>query len=831
MNSARFPNPKVANSKAAYVIAFVLAAAAVLLKYGLDRVLPALSGADVDRFLFFFPAVMAVAWFSGVGPAVFCLGMTFILSVFFLLEPQFSFFIESPVQRIHALVFLVEGAMICTLAGLLHAAWQQSDKARSALQAAYDNAQRNVVELTRTRDALTKSRSRFERLVESNIIGTFVVSGDGEITNSNEALVRIVATAEGDCGAVEDRRKELPESISALLDDSVREKLYRHGRYGPAEHELVAEGGRRVPVLFGAALFGEEQESHELTTCYLVDLTEIKRTRADLEAAIAEAERANRAKSRLLTNMSHDLRTPMNSISGMIDLALSEDVSAKAHDCLVIARDSARAYLRILNDMLDLSKMDAGKFELSPEPFSTNGLLARTVESFSPIVEKKSDVELTCCVDSDVPPYLIGDHVRLRQVLSNLIDNALKYTNAGSVSLSVHVSPEEPGRDGGDTPNVLLEFRVSDTGTGIAEEDQAIVFAPFRQSDSPHSERKEGSGLGLAIVSELVQAMGGRVWLESKLGEGTHFFFSARFGLATDEEASAVRERDEEEFDAGFNWAHPIASSESANVLVVEDTPANWQLMEKILQKRGHRATIAVNGKDAVWQCRRNAFDVILMDVQMPVMDGFQTTAAIRALPDVDDASATSPDVPIIAVTGYAMADDRAHCLEMGMDAFVAKPIEVGRMLATVERLAGRFRERRGIPPIEPAERIPMAGVARDVTEPVAHGEGNDQPVDLEVSLQRLGGDQELLNDMIALFREDAPELLERIERSLESTQLAEVERAAHSLKGLCANFEARQAVAAANAVRQAAKAGEVALAGERVPKLRREVGRILGFL
>jgi len=166
----RYVHSRIANSRAAYAIAIVFAAAAVPLKYGLERGLPALSGAEVDRFLFFLPVVMAVAWFGGVGPAVSCLGTTFVLSVFFLLEPRFRFFIESPVQRIHALVFLVEGSLICILASVLHAAWRQSEKARSVLQPAYDNAQENVIELMRTRDALSKSRSLFARLVESNII-------------------------------------------------------------------------------------------------------------------------------------------------------------------------------------------------------------------------------------------------------------------------------------------------------------------------------------------------------------------------------------------------------------------------------------------------------------------------------------------------------------------------------------------------------------------------------------------------------------------------------------------------------------------------------------
>lgn len=829
MNTTRYLLPRLASSWIAYALAVTAAAGVVLLKYGLDRVLPALSGVDVDRFLFFFPAIMAVAWFGGVGPAVLCLGTTFVLSVFFLLEPRFSFFIESPVQTIHAVVFLVEGAMICILAGVLHAAWRQSDKARAALQSAYDNAQKNVIELTRTRDALSHSRSRFERLIESNIIGTFVVSREGTITNFNEALIRMVATAEGDPSPVGNSRPRLPDSISALLDDSVRRELDRHGSYGPAEHELVAQGGRHVPVLFGAALFAEEQESRELTACYLVDLTEIKRTRADLETAIVEAERANRAKSKLLTNMSHDLRNPMNSISGMIDLALSEEVSPQARDCLLVAKDSARAYLRILNDMLDLSKMDAGKFELSPEPFSFKRLIENTLKSFTPIMEKKLGLALTFQSDPEVPPYLVGDSVRLRQILANLIDNALKYTSAGSVSVSVRVIPQQRDPASGEVPDVRLEFCVSDTGAGIAEEDQDAIFAPFMQTGPRRSDGREGTGLGLAIVAELVQAMGGRVWLESKLGEGTRFYFTAGFGLASEEE-EAIERGDKSETDGGCEWACPVASRESAHVLIVEDTPANWQLMEKILQKRGHRATIAVNGKDAVWQCRRQAFDAILMDVQMPVMDGFQATAAIRALPNPSGASATSPDVPIIAVSGYAMADDRTHCLKMGMDAFVPKPIAVGPMLATVERLAGRFRQKRGIRPTGPAERVPRPdSVKAEARTPTVVDD--DCPVDLEASLERLAGDRELLHEMIVLFREDAPGLLARIEESLEPFHASVIERSAHSLKGLCASFESRRAVAAANAVREAAKSGDVTGTRDQAEELKHQIGRILDWL
>lgn len=233
-----------------------------------------------------------------------------------------------------------------------------------------------------------------------------------------------------------------------------------------------------------------------------------------------------------------------------------------------------------------------------------------------------------------------------------------------------------------------------------------------------------------------------------------------------------------------------------------------------------------------MWQCRRQEFDVILMDVQMPVMDGFQTTAAIRALPNSDGASATVPDVPIIAVTGYAMADDRAHCLEMGMDAFIAKPIDVGPMLATIERMARRFRERRGIRPSEQVKRIRVIGVAEDPARKSAladdDGDGEGCPVDLEASLTRMAGDRELLDEMVGLFREDAPALLARIEKSLESSQPNELERAAHSLKGLCANLESKRAAAAANALLEAARAGDLALARDLVPEMQRQIRRVL---
>jgi signal transduction histidine kinase/ActR/RegA family two-component response regulator len=390
----------------------------------------------------------------------------------------------------------------------------------------------------------------------------------------------------------------------------------------------------------------------------------LRRSEEQLRVAKDAAESANRAKGSFLANISHELRTPMNAILGMTDLALAEEISPGVRDSLQTVKESADVLLSLLNEILDFSRIEAGKFSLDSHPFSLRATLDETMKSLA-VKARQKGLDLSCRVPPEAPDTLQGDRVRLRQVLVNLLGNAIKFTDRGSVTLEIGVNSRSPA-------DAELQFTVEDTGIGISREDQERIFAPFAQADSSTTRGYGGTGLGLSIADSIVQMMGGRFSVESEPGRGSLFCFTAKFPLAAalpgPQAAPAPTVQQ--------------AAPRSLRILVAEDTPANQKLVLRILAKRGHQVEIAENGALAVDLSQTRPFDAILMDVQMPVMDGLQATAAIRSL------EPKPSRVPIIAMTAYAMKGDQQRCLDAGMDAYLAKPVSSRELIDLVERLA-----------------------------------------------------------------------------------------------------------------------------------------------
>ena len=385
------------------------------------------------------------------------------------------------------------------------------------------------------------------------------------------------------------------------------------------------------------------------------DVTEARQARQAAEAA-------NIAKSQFLANISHELRTPMNAILGMVDLALPKQVDPAATDFLKTARDSADLLLALLNDLLDSAKIEAGKLEIESAPFSLHRILDQTAQVLS-VRASERGIVFSCRVSSEVPDALVGDQVRLRQVLLNLAGNGIKFTESGEVTVSVRVESQE-------AETVCLEFAVQDTGIGIPHSDLDNIFRPFTQADSSTTRRFGGTGLGLAICSSLVRMMGGRIWVESEPGHGSTFYFTVRMPLAKELPAEPAA-RD------------VLASATSPlRILLVEDNPANQKFAAYVLGERGHTVEIAGDGQQGLSMAQQNHYDVILMDVQMPGMDGLEATAAIRAREGQEKRT------PIIAMTAHAMKGDRERCLAADMDDYLSKPIDGHEMIALVESLA-----------------------------------------------------------------------------------------------------------------------------------------------
>lgn len=778
--------------------------------------------------------------------------------------------------------------LLASMVFLAQVSWREAKRA----QRMSEECAQETIQRSRAEDAHKDSEALYHSLVDNLPQNLFRKDAEGRFTFVNAHYCNLLGKQAAEVLGKSDADLYPPAVAAKYWADD--QKVMASGEGYRSIEELNPPNGRSLFVEMVKMPIRDSRGKVLGTQCIFWDVTQRQQAEAALQQAKEAADAANRAKSEFVANMSHEIRTPMNGIMGMTELALDTELTSEQRDYLEIVKASADSLLNVIDDILDFAKIEAGRLDLDAAPFHLRESLDDALQSLG-IRAAEKNLELSCRVPAAIPPVLLGDASRLRQVIVNLVGNAIKFTHSGEVALGIEMETRTD-------QEICLHFTVRDTGIGIPADKQGAIFEPFTQADASTTRRFGGTGLGLTISSQLVALMGGRIWVESIPGTGSTFHFTARFALTAEtnqrpsgkpvdleglralivddnatnrgilegillnwrmqpvavengaaalevlaQAASAGRQFQLVLLDSvmpgldGFAVAErikgerklagptvmmltsadrsgdvarcrqlgvaaylrkPVKQSELLDaivaalagtstreppqsarrvaktdnndrplrILLAEDNEVNQMLALRILQKRGHEVIACSSGTKALEAFRMGPFDVALMDVQMPEMDGLAATAAIRELE-----KATGAHMPIIAMTAHAMKGDCERCLQAGMDAYISKPLHPKQLLDTLSAtLPGQqpFQEPRA------SIRIP-----------------DQDCFDCDVALKQMDGDLDLLRQAAELFDEQAVELLGELKDAIQRSDCQAVARLAHKLKGSAGVFGAHAVI------------------------------------
>jgi PAS domain S-box-containing protein len=624
-------------------------------------------------------------------------------------------------------------------------------------------------------------RSIFENAVE----GIFRTSPDGRYLAANPALARIYGYES--VGAMMDGIRDIANElyVDPTRRDAFREMLAVEGVITGFEAEVRRCDGRAIWISENARAHRNAAGEVLYYEGMVVDITVRKRA-ARLRREKEAAEAATRAKSQFLATMSHEIRTPLNGVLGMLELLAKTTLDARQRRYADLARASADALLSQINDVLDFSKIEAGRLELEAVDFDLHALTASVAAMFGQRAEQKG-ITLRCEVALGTPRWVRGDCNRLRQVVMNLVGNSLKFTQLGGIGIAVAPAARES-----DGERRWLRFEVQDSGVGIPEECLAKLFESYTQAEASTTRRFGGTGLGLAICKQIVELMGGEIGVESAPALGTKFWFVVPMELAAEPER-----RDIVVETAGANPAARLGDVRAARVLVADDNEINQMVAVEMLRSAGWEAEAVSNGREAVDACATRRFDVVLMDCQMPEMDGYEAAGELRARENAGETlTAKGGRLPIVALTAQAVVGDRERCLAAGMSDYVTKPIDPQALLAAMGRALG----------VETTAAWARTAAA-ECKKATAAAPVDVSRIDVATLTDRFRGDTEFVNSLLEMFVGSARERVEQIAASVRQGAPAQVKALAHSLKGAAGNVAAQGLSAAAAELESAADA------------------------
>jgi len=653
----------------------------------------------------------------------------------------------------------------------LSASYQELQATEEELRAQFDN-------LRETQEALDCEKLLTEALFDSVPGMLYLYDDQGKLVRWNKKHEEMTGYSAAELSGMDLLAWYKGDEETIVLITNAVQKALREG-FADVEADLHRKDGTTIGIYLTAVPLNIDGKIHFAGIG--IDIAERKKAKEEMMVALKKAENANLAKSQFLANMSHEIRTPMNGIIGMTDLTLMTELEEQQREYLTIVKSSTISLLRVLNDILDYSKIEAGKIELEKSNFDVHKTMHEVIDLFN-IGAGQKGLNLTLKIDEQVPHHVIGDSVRLRQVLSNLVGNGIKFTYQGEVL--IHVNVEEEGNE-----KVKIRFIVKDTGIGISEDKLDKLFKRFSQVDDSNTRQFGGTGLGLAISKKLIEIMDGEIGVESQENVGSSFFFTAVFGLPTGEVEDIKQ-------DITYMDALQRKNTQPKRVLLAEDDVVSRNLVTIMLERKGYQVVAVENGMEAIAAFEKNEFDVILMDVNMPYMDGYLATATIREQEKYKNYS-----TPIIAMTAYALKGDREKCLEVGMNDYISKPISLNQTMDLIEKYVRTINRGR--------KKV-----------------GNNKEFDAIVcELMEVSDlNRETSAAIVTDFCGQGLGLISRINQYLAENNLNEIEILLHQIKGSAGNVRAKEIANKAMEAEEAMKMMDI----KRLDSLLQRIGGLL---